>query len=189
MGLDMYLTRRTFVGNEYRKPEERVGLVVPAGLWEPYQGWARAIRPERISYIIEQVGYWRKANAIHAWFVREVQDGEDDCREYPVSGEKLRELLRVVEEVLGGSSLVDGEIINGYSYQDGKRQPILELGKVIRDPARAAALLPTQSGFFFGGTDYDQYYVQDLEETKEMLEGVLAEDPKGDGEYYYHTSW
>ena len=31
------------------------------------------------SRIIEQVGYWRKANQIHNWFVENVQDGEDDC--------------------------------------------------------------------------------------------------------------
>jgi hypothetical protein len=24
------------------------------------------------------VGYWRKANAIHRWFVEHVQDGNDD---------------------------------------------------------------------------------------------------------------
>ena len=27
----------------------------------------------------EEVGYWRKANAIHGWFVRNVQNGKDDC--------------------------------------------------------------------------------------------------------------
>ena len=39
-----------------------------------------------------EVMYWRKANAIHKWFVDNVQGGEDDCREYPVSNDQLIEL-------------------------------------------------------------------------------------------------
>lgn len=38
------------------------------------------------------VGYWRKANAIHNWFVKNVQDGEDNCEKYYVSREKMTEL-------------------------------------------------------------------------------------------------
>jgi hypothetical protein len=37
--------------------------------------------------------YWRKANQIHGWFVENVQDGQDDCHEYPVDREHLQELL------------------------------------------------------------------------------------------------
>lgn len=44
--------------------------------------------------IIDQVGYWRKANHIHNWFVENVQDGEDDCRYHgEVTKEDLEELL------------------------------------------------------------------------------------------------
>ena len=39
-----------------------------------------------------EVGYWRKANAIHNWFVREVQGGVDDCGTYRVSREHLTKL-------------------------------------------------------------------------------------------------
>ena len=28
--------------------------------------------------------YWRKANAIHGWFVKNAQQGIDDCRTYSV---------------------------------------------------------------------------------------------------------
>ena len=37
----------------------------------------------------EDVGYWRKANQIHNWFVQNVQGGEDDCGIYEVSQAKL----------------------------------------------------------------------------------------------------
>jgi len=51
--------------------------------------------------------YWRKANAIHYWFVQNVQNGDDDCREYYVPRTKLQSLLGVCEEVLSDPSKVD----------------------------------------------------------------------------------
>jgi len=187
MGLDMYLTKRTFVGNEYQKPEEQVKILIPSIRTDTWVEAIRKIRNERISYITERVGYWRKANAIHAWFVKEVQGEEDDCREYAVGRRKLEALLRVVGEVIAGSELVPGEVTNGFSFQNGERTPIIEMGKVIRDPALAQILLPTQSGFFFGCTDYNEWYWHNLVLTKEILEVVMEEDP--DGDYYYHASW
>lgn len=190
MGLDMYLDKRTFIGNEYRKPEEQVRIVVPV---KQEEGWKQVIdaglkiKTERITSITERVAYWRKANAIHAWFVREVQKGDDDCEEYRVEGEKLRELLATVCRVIDASALVDGEVCHGFSFAGGVKTPILAPGRVIADPRTAAELLPTQPGFFFGGTDYDEGYFADLTYTKQVLEEILLEDPEG--EYYYHASW
>ena len=38
-------------------------------------------------------GYWRKANAIHQWFVHNAQNDNDDCKKYPVKRKKLESLL------------------------------------------------------------------------------------------------
>ena len=46
------------------------------------------------------VGYWRKANAIHNWFVTKVQDGNDECQETYVSREQLQTLLGLCRTVL-----------------------------------------------------------------------------------------
>jgi hypothetical protein len=60
--------------------------------------------------------------------------------------------------------------------------------KIIEKPSLASELLPTQKGFFFGGTDYDQYYFDDLKYTNEALEKLLQNwDEKSD--YFYHSSW
>jgi hypothetical protein len=77
MGLDMYLTRKVYVKNwSFRKPEELHEITVKRG------GQPRTdINPEKISYVIEDVAYWRKANAIHKWFVDNCQDGVDECQE------------------------------------------------------------------------------------------------------------
>ena len=47
-----------------------------------------------------QVGYWRKANAIHKWFVDNCGDGEDTCQRMYVDEEDLKGLLELVNEVL-----------------------------------------------------------------------------------------
>ena len=87
MGLDMYFEKKTYIGNKWKKPDERAKLLIPKN-----QGGIMPIedvKDERISEVTEEVGYWRKANAIHKWFVDNVQKGEDDCGEYLVSKKNI----------------------------------------------------------------------------------------------------
>ena len=144
------------------------------------------IKPDKVNYIIEKAGYWRKANAIHQWFVENVQDGNDDCKNYYVSKEEMEALLDTIHTVLNASELVEGMITNGDHFENGKEIPMTEKGKYIKDPIVAKALLPTTEDFFFGSTDYDQYYYQDLVDTKNILEEALEED---EGDYEYQSSW
>lgn len=55
----------------------------------------------------KEVGYWRKANAIHSWFVTNVQHGKDDCKEYPLSRDNLVELKKICEGILANKKLAD----------------------------------------------------------------------------------
>jgi hypothetical protein len=152
MGLDMYLSKKTYVKNwDHYKPEERFAFTITRGGQE-FTG----INKDRISYIEEQVMYWRKANAIHKWFVDNVQNGTDDCGDYYVDLGKLEGLLELVSQVL-------------------------------KNKKRASELLPSQDGFFFGGTEYDEWYWDNMKRTKEELTAILAEE--GDGDFYYHSSW
>jgi len=68
---------------------------------------ADAVDPDNICKITEEVAYWRKANQIHRWFVENVQQGEDDCREYLVDTEDLKKLLATVKKVLANRSKAD----------------------------------------------------------------------------------
>jgi len=67
-------------------------------------------------------------------------------------------------------------------------EELLELCKhVIEHPEEAEQKLPTKSGFFFGSTDYDDYYFLDLKETVTELEKVLK---LKDIDYFtYRASW
>jgi hypothetical protein len=119
MGLDMYLSKRTYVKRwDHQKTERQHEVIVNRG------GKPRGdIDSSRISEVIEEVMYWRKANHIHKWFVDNVQDGVDDCKEHWVSEGKLQELLNICEKVLESknSDLLppsDGFLFGGSEIDD-----------------------------------------------------------------------
>jgi hypothetical protein len=60
--------------------------------------------------------------------------------------------------------------------------------RVLADHSRAAELLPPRSGFFFGSTDFDEWYFKDLEDTIRQLKPLL-EPGTGCTEYMYQSSW
>jgi hypothetical protein len=93
MGLDMYLSRKTYVKHYDFKGDKNFQITVKqGGEIVPF------VQPKKISYLITEVMYWRKANAIHNWFVENVQGGEDDCGTYDVSKEQLQELVAACKE-------------------------------------------------------------------------------------------
>ena len=105
----------------------------------------------------QDVGYWRKANAIHAWFIDNVQDSQDNCGDYDVTREQLTELLNTVNTVLS-------------------------------DLSKAKALLPTRQGFFFGFYDYDDWYIENLNDTVKIIEKALTLVEEG-WTISYYSSW
>ena len=141
--------------------------------------------------IFDEVGYWRKANHIHAWFVDKVQGGEDDCSYYFVSKDDFLELKETCEKVVAlkpysidensdlfyitASSLIDSGVISKEDYKE------LE--------AKLEEIMPTQAGFFFGGTDYSPYYFQTVEETLEIANTILENEDFDKEVYLYHSSW
>lgn len=119
--------------------------------------------------IMQQVADWRKANAIHQWFVENIQDGEDDCRFHrEVTESDLEELLNVCKTVL---------------------KSCVSDGKYVSDSSVAEELLPTQGGFFFGGTSYDEWYVDNIKYTIQIIEKILKETDFDLYAIYYCSSW
>ena len=80
MGLDMYLRLRK--AHDWHSNREWFTSYDNA--------WGCKWRLSESTYTVCE---WRKANAIHKWFVDHVQDGEDDCGRYPVSVDKLKDCL------------------------------------------------------------------------------------------------
>lgn len=154
MGLDMYLyAERYLPGPQLDFGDEVKGnataIAELAGL--PMAGDFTGI------YVRSQLAYWRKANAIHQWFVRNVQGGEDECKPHHVSRRQLT-ILRDNCQI------------------------------VLDDPSLAEEYLPTVDGFFFGSTEMDEYYFNDLRSTISQIDFALMAAPE-DSSFIYEASW
>ena len=187
MGLDMYLSKKTYVKNWDHTPEKnrhKFSITVN-GKEVDY------INKDKISYIEEEVAYWRKANQIHQWFVDNIQDGVDNCSEYPISIEQIKELVETCEKVL--ESLKDSpketkEVVVGHN-KDGEIKSTIS---VYKNTDVVEELLPAQEGFFFGSTEIGDMYIEDLELTINQLKPLLEQESKNEScwfEYYYSSSW
>jgi hypothetical protein len=145
MGLDMYLSakRHFYSDSEPAAEIKKTFPDLPSHM--------------QVKDITVSVMYWRKANAIHKWFVDKVQGGVDDCSEFEVSLEQLEQLLAVIDTVLDNPNL-------------------------------AGELLPPQVGFFFGGSEVDDWYLAQLQTTQSELQELFTRDWKS-WDFYYRASW
>lgn len=192
MGLDMNLYKKHYVKNwDYMKPEEKHSISIKKNGEE-----VKEINTSKIVYVEEEVAYWRKANQIHKWFIDNCADGDGNQTEMSVSDEQIKELYQLCLKVKTTARLVDGKIKNGErGGKDAKGNliwiPIMVDGKFIENAEEIAELLPTESGFFFGSTDYDEYYMNDIEHTIDVLEPEVKLIEAGDNmaEYHYSASW
>jgi hypothetical protein len=188
MGLDMYAVRKLNVKQwEHQSADERYTVQIARG-----DKPVADVQTDRISAIEEEVMYWRKANQIHGWFVNNVQGGKDDCGEYFVSCDQIRDLFSVCKKVIKASNLVEGSVLayKTWNSKDGTWEEHREPGKVIEDTTIAASLLPTREGCFFGSTDYDEDYLNAVIETRAWAAQMLADCKNGvRGNIYYSSSW
>ena len=183
MGLDMYLNSVPKVKStdELEKLQERLTIAyfkdklqeelksiqkeknfiydIPFSL-SPYinkENYAECLK--EYSYKVDvsmKLGYWRKFNALHAWFVKNVQKEVDDCGIYIVTKLQLEGLYE-------------------------------ELKSINKD--NAENILPNQKGFFFGGTEYDEYYWKEIEYLKGFLIYVLTQVDERERTLIYSSSW
>lgn len=158
MGLDMslYLRYRPYEYKENIKEDypENLKLIVKD---DNYVGYI----DKEIYY---EVAYWRKANAIHKYFVDTCADGVDECQRINVSLKNIKDLVEVC-----------GLILNDYTL--------------------APDLLPTRDGFFFGSTEYDDYYFKKIKYTYDVCSKITTfmEEQDKCGNYdwgiVYQSSW
>jgi len=111
MGLDMYLSAKRYIWDKEAEGVEVNGVDIPA--------------PLKLKELGCRAAYWRKANQIHGWFVKNVQGGEDNCRPFDVTREDLEALIDVCRKVLANRKLAaellppnEGFFFGGYQYDD-----------------------------------------------------------------------
>lgn len=81
--------------------------------------------------------------------------------------------IRAAIEYLSGENAINC----GYVFLS---KPVVErlterLAEVSQEHSLAATVLPTQDGFFFGSTQYDEYYFADIERELEAFRTILKE--------------
>lgn len=96
MGLDMYLNMK--VSHYPKKGESTIDLTNLDGSWDnlEFNEFGASNRVD----ISLGVGYWRKANHIHNWFVENIQGGNDNCDDYDVTMEELGNLYDICMNIL-----------------------------------------------------------------------------------------
>lgn len=177
MGLDMYLSYRR---NLNGIPETIQRAMRKQAYTDRYPYLAKSLdKEDKLDTIIdhhvkrsepyeEELMYWRKANAIHKFFVDNAAHGVDDCQPVQVTIEVLKDLVDRCETILQGEVDDKGALI---------------------DPKTAMELLPSQSGFFFGSTDYDDWYIEDLKETVKALKPIVEHAELYTDPIIYEASW
>lgn len=175
MGLDMYLYEHRYVGAQHRKIKPQYITVSKYTIYsnnENKDTFKDGIKypTKNMAYVVYEVGYWRKANWIHKWFVDNVQEGKDDCRYVQVPCAKLAKLLKLCSDLVK------------HKYKQS-----------------AIKLLPPCGGYFFGSTNaekgpdgwssefWDEYW-DSLEYTCKVLTDAIARAEKGEA-IFYRSSW
>lgn len=161
MGLDMYLSARKYVQRkdygtmrDTQVFDSLVTLVEARDIVES-EGFTGAT-------IEIPVAYWRKANWIHNWFVNNVQQGNDDCKDYYVPRDKLVELHQTIKLVLDKPDMARAKLagVDGFFFGD--------------------------SNIYNEDGTLNDYYKHTLEYTLERLNKVVNQE---DVDIYYQSSW
>ena len=183
MGLDMYLSKKTYVKKwSHQEKKDQFDVTIKKG-GKKFTG----INPERVSYITEEIAYWRKANQIHGWFVNNTEEIQQDVKYY-VTKEHLTNLLldcKKVLELLNTLPKTTKKVVGG--WRDGKEY-LVDV-EVYDNADEILDLLPPTQGFFFGSDTIDDYYKQDIEHTIKVLEEELSTNEDEYPDYEYYASW
>lgn len=138
--------------------------------------------------------YMRKANAIRKWFADRLENFEDNGLT-PITRENFEGIISTMESVVRDGGLTSlyidykklDEQIENEEDEDTRRKSWIELfdswEKFVKDGGRkyeqfcevANEKFPSSSGFFFGSTDYDAWYIRDLFVNLEKFKEVYNE--------------
>lgn len=162
MGLDMYLKAEKYLPAYPHRDEserEQARAVLTAAGFDP-----DLISPDApFATLSVSVMYWRKANAIHGWFVNTLANGVDECQEIGVPREALERLRDISATILNAN--------------ESDREAV------------ASEHLPPTQGFFFGSYEYDEWYWQDLANTHAELNRILSDESLTECDFTYRASW
>lgn len=141
----------------------------------------------------EEVAYFRKVNCLVAWVEHNVREF-DNCEDVVLSKEditNLRDDARKVVEILKNAKFYNQEYECGSSFDNktNTRKVMIETKKVYKDIDDVLLILPTQEGFFYGDTDIDEYYFENIKRIVKEMNKILREIDFNEYEIIFHCWW
>lgn len=167
MGLDQYITiRHKSTNNAYKKYDE---------YWKMDKEERNGIREPKEPCKDITVAYFRKHNMIHGWFVKNVQNGNDDCGRYEITVSQLKFLLAICERVMSyvtktprPPKIYTDSKGNDYECIQFDEYSITEEGMdYVKNQ------LPIMDGFFFGNREYNDTYFWCIENAIKEISFVI----------------
>ena len=176
MGLDMYVNIRhkntQSKLDAYKAWENKYSYEEYQLLTEEQKEEYRNSEPEYDENMYgKELMYWRKANQIHNWFVQNCQNGVDDCEQYAITVADLMKLKELCEKILTMTEKHKEMRYTSFGATEKEEVDILYL--TPEGVEYASKHLPSRSGFFFGSTEYDDWYVMEVQNTVEQINDTL----------------
>ena len=107
-----------------------------------------------------QIGYFRKFNALHSYIVKTFANGIDNCQDIILYKEDVEQIKKVLDDVLKANT-----------------------------EEKAREILPIQSRFFFGETDYDEFYFNEAKVAADLMQSLLDNFDFENYQLVYQASW
>lgn len=81
--------------------------------------------------------------------------------------------------------------IDECQYSFVSKEQLVELLAILNQltPENCSELFPTQDGFFFGSTDYNDWYWEDVKQTREILPELIENFDWENESLVYASSW
>lgn len=142
----------------------------------------------------ESRSQWREDKGIEDFYPSELQDLKTDIWERNFLSKETKYQIGYWRKFNALHSYIVKVYADGEDkcqeiclYQERIKHLLAVLKEVKNNHSKAPQLLPTQSGFFFGSTDYDEWYWEDVEYSIRLFEEVLKLPKEFD--IYYQASW
>ena len=156
----------------------------------------------------EEIAYWRKANQIRQWFVNHIQTfyASDNCGYYQITEDLLNNLLsdclcvlmsheeieipdNIKEKIEKVRNLANHGVSGEKTGAESTLKKLEQKYGLTGVSVKPEQIMPTSEGFFFGGTENDDYYYEQIKKTVQTISKILETVDWNNDIIMYNESW
>ena len=133
---------------------------------------------ERVGYtLFEHLGRFAKMNQIFQWFINNVMNGSPSKEMHEVSEQQLKNLLEACKKVQFGFEFVE------------KNERGMDIYSVNESIAKELLPVMENTGFFFGVSEYNEFYAYQINKAIDIIENVLKTTDFKKQSIYFNAIW